>query len=81
MKKPILDIIIERKKGFYTHCVEVFEVYELEVVAEFIYDEFIESHGKVGVIEFLESLSVYSLSDENEEEIYNFSFADYINSL
>ena len=73
----VLNYIIEERKGHYCHCVEVSSVYELECIAESIVNEFEELFTETEILEFLESLTVYSLSDENEDSIYNFSFTDY----
>ena len=78
MKQSILDIVIENRNGNYCHALEVSEVYELESIAESIYDEFESTHTKQDVIAFLSSASVYVLDETNEGEIYNFSFNDYI---
>lgn len=74
----ILTKVIDSRCGHYCHCIEVSEVYELEAVSESIYNEFLESDGLEAVIEFLESLQVYCLDEENETEVFNFSFGDYI---
>ncbi len=78
MENKILNIMIKRRKGHYCHCVEVSSVEELEMIGLAVYDEFEEDFGADEVVDFLESLSVYSLDDENEEEIYGFSFMEYI---
>jgi len=74
----ILEKIIEARNGHYCHCVEVSDVYELENVAESIIEEFSEEHSESEIIEFLESLDVYALDDSKENEIFAFSFSDYI---
>jgi hypothetical protein len=74
----ILEQIIEDRKGQYCHAVEVNDIYELESIADSIIQEYQDSHSEQVIIEFLSSLEVYSLSDDNETEIHNFSFTDYI---
>jgi len=78
MNNPILNEIIEARQGHYCNCVEVSEVYELENIAEQIISEFSDKHDEKTIIDFLESLSVYSLDDNNEKEIYDFSFRKHI---
>jgi hypothetical protein len=79
MRKTIFDIICESRNNNYCHCVECSETYELESIAESIYDEFEETHTKEEITDFLESLTVYALKEENEEEIYKFSFTKFVN--
>jgi len=74
----ILDKIIEARQGNYCHCVEVSDAYELESIGEGIILEFQSEHSEKEIIEFLESLEVYALDDSKEDEIYNFSFSEYI---
>jgi hypothetical protein len=74
---PITEKIIDARKGHYCHCVEVSDVYELENIAENIVQEFSPEFSEETIIDFLESLTVYSLNDENEEDIYSFSFREY----
>jgi hypothetical protein len=74
---PITEKIIDARKGHYCHCVEVSDVYELEAIAEQVVQEFCPEFSEETIIDFLESLTVYSLNDENEEDIYNFSFREY----
>ena len=78
---------ISQKRSNYCHCVEVSSVYELENIAETIFEEFSEKYGKKEVIDFLNSLTVYYLENEdnennendNENEVYDFSFSKFIN--
>jgi len=82
----LLNKIIEQRNGHYCHAVEVSTVYDLENIAEAIISENEEEFSIDVIIEFLESLTVYYLAEEGEEDteeeerIYNFSFTDYINS-
>lgn len=85
--KTILDTIIEARNGHYCHAFEATYAYELESIADSICDEFLESHGKQAVIDFLSSASVYFLendehigatNEELENALYAFSFATYI---
>ena len=85
----ILNKIIEERKGHYCHVVEVSSVYELESICENIFSEYEEEETIETIIEFLETLTVYFLNDEelseeenetNEEEVYNFVFSNFINS-
>ena len=78
-QNKILDQVYNARKGYYCHCVEVNTAYDLEIIAETIYNDFIDEYTVEDVIEFLETLEVYSLDDENEEEIYNFDFTEFIN--
>ena len=74
----ILDKIITARNGHYCHCLEVNEVYELESIADNIIQEFEENYYRNEIVDFLETLQIYALNEDNEEEIYNFSFTEYI---
>jgi len=82
----LLNKIIEQRNGHYCHVVEVSTVYDLENIAEAIISENENDFSIDVIIEFLESLTIYYLPEdgeedkEEEERIYNFSFTDYINS-
>jgi hypothetical protein len=75
----LLEKVYQNRSGHYVHAVEVSEVSELENIAESIYEENSE-FDKETIIDFLETLSVYSLGEDNETEIYAFNFRDYINA-
>ena len=81
----ILKEVIEARNGHYTHAVEVSTAYELECIAEAITQEHQEEHSEGTIIDFLQSLTVYYLPEENEQEneeeeqrVHNFSFTDYV---
>ena len=82
----LLNKIIEQRNGHYCHAVEVSNVYDLENIAEVIISENEEEFPIEVITEFLQSLTIYYLPEEGEEEdkeeenkIYNFSFIEYIN--
>lgn len=74
----ILEKIREARGGHYCHCVEVENAYDLENISEQIILEFQDDHTEDEIIDFLGSLEVYALNDSNEDEIWEFSFHDYI---
>jgi len=78
---PILDKIITARKGHYCHCVEVSDVYELENIAESLFNEFKDEFEPNVIIDFLKSLQVIALDDSNESEIYEFDFAECVNDM
>ena len=75
---PILDRVLEDRKGHYCHALEVSSIYELEYIVESLIDQFGDEYTDLEYIQFFESMSIYSLDDSNEDEIFNFSFSDYI---
>jgi hypothetical protein len=75
----LLDHIIKERKGMYCHCVEVSDKYGLESLAEAIMQEYEDNFEPRIIIEFLDSLEVYCLDDNNEDEVFGFSFKEYIN--
>ena len=80
----LLNKIIEHRDGHYCHVVEVSTVYELEIIAESIVRENGKEFSIEVIKEFLESLTIYYLSedkeDSEEDNVYSFSFTDYINN-
>lgn len=82
----ILETILENRNGHYIHSVDVGNKFDLQNIAESIIEEFKGSHTETEIIDFLESLEVYHYPEEpedydKEEEVYNFSFTDYIKSI
>ena len=73
----ILNKILEERNGHYCHVLEVTDKWELESIVE----SFIESYTgytEQEYIRFFESMDVYALDDTREDEVYSFSFSDYI---
>lgn len=78
----IVNKVIEKRNGHYCHALEVSDLYELQSAVDSLYNEFTkDGFTKDEIIEFFESLELYCLEDENEDEIFSFIFADYINNL
>lgn len=85
MANKIMNEIIIKRNGLYSHCVEVSDTAILEGVADSIYEAYRDKYGLNEVLDFLETLSVYYLpyregeeSPENEKQVYDFSFEDYV---
>ena len=78
---PILAMILEKRNGHYVHALEVNDVYELQSCIDSLYDELIDGYDVETFIDFITSMELYSLSDENEDEIYNFDITNYIINL
>ena len=85
----LLEKLIESRQGQYCHVVEVSEVYELENIAEAIIEENENSFDAETIIDFLETLTVYFLeneeenqeyNEEKEKEVYAFNFREYIST-
>jgi len=81
----ILNEVINSRNGHYCHVIEVSSTQEMESIAEAIIEEYHEDHNEEVIIDFLESLTVYYLPNEGEQEslkeegkVYNFSFAEFI---
>jgi len=84
-ENAIFKSILEARQGHYVHAVEVSDTYELENLAEVIIQEHRDTQSEGTIIEFLESLTVYYIPEENEQEneeeeqkIYSFSFREFI---
>jgi len=85
----LLAKVINSRNGHYCHVVEVSEVYELESITEAIIQENETEFDAETIIDFLETLSVYYLENEEETEEYNklkenevyaFNFREYIST-
>lgn len=83
MINPILLKVLEQRNGFHVHAVEVSSVYELECIAEQLYQDFESEYSLKDILDFAGSLDVYALEvdPDTEEDIYNFSFYEYINDM
>jgi hypothetical protein len=77
----LLEAVYKSRGGHYCHVIEVSNIYELQICAESIYNENIDEFSKETILDFLETLEVYCLDENNEDEVYSFSFTDYINKL
>jgi len=88
-KNKLLNKIIEERKGMYCHAIEVTYKYEIESIIEAVFDTYeSEDITETDIFYFFDSIEVYHLEDEelteeqnkqNEEEVYNFNFEEYIN--
>ena len=81
MNNKILLDVIEKRQGHYCHALEVNNVFELQSIIESLYDEFIKDYTLNDIVNFFNTIELYSLNDDNENSIYNFSIKDYILSL
>jgi len=81
MNNKILLDVIEKRQGHYCHALEVNNVFELQSIIESLYDEFIKDYTLDDIVNFFNTIELYSLNDDNENSIYNFSIKDYILSL
>ncbi len=75
MNKLLDDIV--KANGHYCHALEVSSVYEIETVIEVVIETY-PDHTESTYIDFFETMEIYALDDENESDIYSFSFAEYI---
>ncbi len=73
----LLAEIHKERKGHYCHALEVETAYELECIVESLIEQ-CPGYSELTYIDFFSTMELYSLNDENENEIYNFSFSDYI---
>ena len=83
----LLDHIIEERKGYYCHALELDNVYGFEYVIEQIVSDYKNSFTLKEVIEFFDSIELYYLPDDTltsehndaqEEELYNYDYVNYI---
>tara|TARA_R110002020_G_scaffold216441_1_gene424110 strand:- start:829 stop:1068 length:240 start_codon:yes stop_codon:yes gene_type:complete len=72
---------IQKTKFNYCHALEVSTVYELEEVTSLLFQDFRENYSEDEIIDFFNTISVYALEEEEEEEIYSFNFENFIKEL
>jgi len=85
-----MEKIIEKmyKNRFnYCHVLEVNDIYELKTNIECIYED-LKSQGLYGekfkdeeIKEFINTLEIYCLDEDQEDEVYNFDINNYLNNL
>ncbi|WP_353079764.1 hypothetical protein [Flavobacterium sp.] len=88
-KNKLLYKIVEERKGLYCHAIEVTDKYNLQSIIEAVFDTYeSEEITATDIFYFFDSIEVYHLTDdelteeqneENEKEVYNFNFKEYIN--
>ena len=88
-KNKLLNKIIEERNGHYVHAIEVTDKYNIECIIEAVFDTYeSEEITETDIFYFFDSIQVYHLEDEelteeqnkeNEQEVYNFNFEEYIN--
>jgi hypothetical protein len=78
---PIHEKIRNARKGHYIHCIEVNDVFELQNIIDCIFDEFSYEFEKSIIIDFFQTMQVYCLDPENENEVFDFDIENYINEL
>lgn len=72
---PILERMY-KNNPHYIHAVEVEYFYELDSVIEAIYDDFIREYPKEIVDNFIGTLAIHILKDEDEIEFDNLDTLD-----
>ncbi len=78
----ILSNVIKSKGGHYVHVLEVYSRYELESIVEMLYHEFAQQYTTEQIVEFFETLSVYGMGDDAEnEKIYELDLEEFILEL
>lgn len=78
---PILELMYKQRNGMYIHCLEVENVWHLEIILSEIYSEFILNYKPSEVLDFCTSLSIYCMDDDESEAVYNFDVEQFINNL
>jgi hypothetical protein len=79
---PILEDIY-KKRVIYVHALEVNDVYELESCVEQLVDEFIDNYNIKDIIDFITTLEIYYLGDDEDEErrVFNFDVENKVKDL
>ena len=77
---PIFEYCVKSRNGRYCHVLEVYNVEEYKNAIEAIYSEH-EKLGKGAVYNFFDTMQIYCTEEENEEEVYSFDLAEFIEEL
>lgn len=77
----ILSDVIKSRGGQYVHVLEVYSRYELESIVESLYHEFAQQYTTEQILEFFDTLSVYSMDDAEDENIYSLDLVEFIFEL
>lgn len=89
MNNLFFDRVLDNKNGMYIHALGVSDTYEIEICIKTIYLELFydvaieigEKKAKKQLIEFFQTMELHAMVEENEEEIFNFDFKDFIGQL
>ena len=81
MNNIILDKIYQDKQGHYCHALEVNDIFELQACIDAIYDQFIRDYTVKDIICFFDTIELYCLNNNNENEVFNFNIKNYILGL
>ena len=77
---PIIEEI-NANRNHYCHALEVNDVFELESIFCDIFQNYINKYSIEIIVDFCETLSIYCLDDDNEEEVYSFNISEFIQNL
>lgn len=77
MNNPILEQL-HKNRIVYVHALEVDSVYHLQAVIEELVNEWHKQYKQAHILEFFNTISIYALNEENEEEIHSFNIEEYI---
>ena len=78
MINPIHERIIELRKGYYVHAIEVYNAHEIECIVESVINDFGDEFTEKEYIEFFNSMFLYCLDESQEDDIYSFDFEKFI---
>jgi len=77
----ILEKIIDSRNGHYCHALEVNDVCELKSAVESLHDEFSKDYSLEEIKDFFNTMEIYCLDDNNEDEVFGFNTSDYLDTL
>lgn len=72
---------IYKNRTNYCHVLEVNDKYELITCIESLYDEFIIEYNLEEIIDFFNTMEIYCLDEDEEDEVYNFDINEYLKKL
>lgn len=77
---PIFDEVSKNKPN-YVHVIEVEDVEELKSTLDSLCDEFDGKYSPKEIFEFISSLQVYCLDDENCDEVYDYNVDNHLKEV
>ena len=77
----IVSDLLSKRNGNYCHCVEFEQAYELECFIEQCVENFArDCYTADEIREFINSLTIYALNDDYEQEVYDFDVQECLES-
>tara|TARA_R110001592_G_scaffold343242_1_gene633522 strand:- start:391 stop:648 length:258 start_codon:yes stop_codon:yes gene_type:complete len=74
----LIELCIQNRNGHYSHCLEIENLYDLESTVEAIISESREEFSLDTYIDFFETLEIYPLNEDNQDEIWSANIKELV---